>query len=131
MVNKGNGFPNISKASIKLTRWIGTPRSVIYHTLFFGGCFILPFFGVKFEDILLILTTGVSLEAIYLAIFIQMTVNRTSESLEDVGDDIEEIQDDIEEDDTNEARVQVQLEKLEVGLQKLLSEVESLKKQAK
>lgn len=79
---------------------------------------------------MLILTTAVSLEAIYLAIFIQMTVNRTSESLEEVEEDIEDLQEDIEEDETNEAKTRVQLENLETGLQRLLSEVENLKKQS-
>ena len=46
--------------------------------------------------ILLILTTIVSLEAIYLAIFIQMTVNRQAESLAEVEEDLEDIEEDIE-----------------------------------
>ena len=49
------------------------------------------------DDVLLILTTAVSLEAIYLAIFIQMTVNRNTAALEAVEDDIEEIAEDVEE----------------------------------
>ena len=40
-----------------------------------------------------LLTTAVSLEAIYLSIFIQMTVNRNTQSLEEVEEDIEGIQD--------------------------------------
>ena len=55
----------------------------------------MRFFGVSSADILLLLTTIVSLEAIYLAIFIQMTVNRHSEELEEVSEDIEEIQEDV------------------------------------
>lgn len=46
---------------------------------------------------LLVLTTLVSLEAIYLAIFIQMSINQTTESLEVVEHDIDEIQEDIDE----------------------------------
>lgn len=46
---------------------------------------------------MLFLTTIVSLEAIYLAIFIQMTVNRNTEELQEVGQDIDEIQEDIDE----------------------------------
>jgi len=53
--------------------------------------------GISASDILLILTTIVSLEAIYLAIFIQMTVNKHSEELEEVSEDIGEIQEDVEE----------------------------------
>ena len=57
----------------------------------------MRFFNVSASDILLILTTIVSLEAIYLSIFIQITVNRQSAELEEVSEDIEEIQEDVEE----------------------------------
>ncbi|MBI2595703.1 DUF1003 domain-containing protein [Candidatus Daviesbacteria bacterium] len=131
-------FYNIEKISNRMTGWIGTPQSVILHTLFFAGCFILPFYGVKIEDVLLVLTTAVSLEAIYLAIFIQMTVNRTSESLEEVqedvkelGEEVEDISDDIEdiqEDEEEDAKTKITLENIETDLQKLLGDVEHLKK---
>ncbi|OGK19393.1 hypothetical protein A3D80_00685 [Candidatus Roizmanbacteria bacterium RIFCSPHIGHO2_02_FULL_40_13b] len=81
----------------KATIWIGTPKSIALHTFFFIGIFTLHFFGFNIDQILLILTTAVSLEAIYLAIFIQMTVNRHTQSLESVEDDIEEIQEDVDE----------------------------------
>lgn len=45
---------------------------------------------------LLILTTVVSLEAIYLAIFIQMSVNKNSRDIEIIQEDVGEIQEDIE-----------------------------------
>ena len=85
------------KFSKKLTRWIGSPQSIMIHTIFFIAIFCLRFFGISASDILLILTTIVSLEAIYLAIFIQMTVNKHSEELEEVSEDIGEIQEDVEE----------------------------------
>ena len=77
--------------------WIGSGYSVIVHTVFFVGSFALGFMGVDWNTILLVLTTAVSLEAIYLAIFIQMTVNRNTESLAGVEYDIDEIQEDIDE----------------------------------
>lgn len=86
----------LEKISIKMTNWIGTPASLVVHTLAFIGIFALKFFGVGINDILLILTTAVSLEAIYLAIFIQMTVNRNTEAIEDIEEDIEDIQEDVE-----------------------------------
>ena len=87
-------FEDFSK---KLTHWIGSPQSIILHTIFFVAIFSLHFFGFSSSDVLLILTTLVSLEAIYLSIFIQMTVNRHAEELEEVSEDIEEIQEDVEE----------------------------------
>lgn len=57
----------------------------------------MGFVGVPWNDILLVLTTIVSLEAIYLAIFIQISVNRNTQSLLEVEEDIDEIQEDIDE----------------------------------
>ena len=104
--HNGNGNVNgnyklsvLEKISIKITEWIGTPYSLIIHTFFFIGIFILYLFGLTVDKILLILTTAVSLEAIYLSLFIQMTVNRNTESLEDVEEDIEDIQEDVTEEE--------------------------------
>ncbi|MFA6184785.1 MAG: hypothetical protein WCT51_01985 [Candidatus Shapirobacteria bacterium] len=91
----------LEEISEKLTRYIGTPLSIVIHTFLFVGIFSLKFVGFDMDKILLILTTIVSLEAIYLSIFIQMSVNRTTESLASVEKDIDEIQidvDDIQED---------------------------------
>lgn len=82
--------------AIKVTRWIGTPLSILIHTVFFVLAFVFYFLGVPFDTILLVLTTVVSLEAIYLSLFIQLSVNKNTQSLEDVGEDIEEIQEDVE-----------------------------------
>ncbi len=83
--------------SFRMTRWIGSSQSVFLHTVFFIAIFSLRFLGFSLDDILLILTTLVSLEAIYLAIFIQMTINQHGEDLEEVSEDIEEIQKDVDE----------------------------------
>jgi peptidoglycan hydrolase CwlO-like protein len=83
--------------SEKLTNSIGTPVSIIIHTFLFMGIFMLKFTGCSVDQILLILTTAVSLEAIYLAIFIQMSVNKTTKSLAIVEKDIDEIQEDVDE----------------------------------
>ncbi len=97
MVKITSNMNNLEKVSIKMTNWIGTPVSLVIHTVAFIGIFSLKFLGFHIEDILLILTTAVSLEAIYLAIFIQMTVNRNTESIEDLQEDVEDIQEDVEE----------------------------------
>jgi len=78
--------------------WIGSIPSLIAHTIFFITCFALPLFHiVNFDHMLLVLTTILSLEAIYLAIFIQMSVNKSSEHIEDLKEDVNEIQEDIDE----------------------------------
>ncbi|MSU73750.1 DUF1003 domain-containing protein [Candidatus Kaiserbacteria bacterium] len=86
----------IQKTALAVTRWIGSPTSVIVHTILFVGSFIAVLMGwIDFDRMLLVLTTIVSLEAIYLCILIQMTINYTTQELAGVSDDIEEMQEDI------------------------------------
>ncbi len=79
------------------TEWIGTSSSIIIHTILFIGIFSLSIIGYTTEQILIILTTAVSLEAIYLSIFIQMSINRNSLSLQEVEKDVDEIAKDVDE----------------------------------
>jgi peptidoglycan hydrolase CwlO-like protein len=130
----------------KFTTWVGSRTSVLLHTIFFVVMFVIPFFGVNVDKVLLVLTTVVSLEAIYLSIFIQMTVNQNTESLEEVEEDIEEIQSDVDEiqvdvgeiqedvdeiekdtDDIVKVKGSIELEHIHVMLKKLLEEVDRLK----
>ncbi|HEV8601390.1 MAG TPA: hypothetical protein VGQ87_02210 [Patescibacteria group bacterium] len=127
-------FKNIKDLPIKVTDWIGSSSSIFVHTLFFVGIFVLYLYNVPFQDILLILTTVVSLEAIYLSIFIQMTVNRNTQSLVEVEEDIDEIQEDIdklEEEEKAEPDTAMVLQTIENRLQSLINEIESLKKNQK
>ncbi|HEY4483427.1 MAG TPA: hypothetical protein VI953_04615 [Candidatus Paceibacterota bacterium] len=87
----------LDKFAHKATSWAGSTQSLVVHTLVFIGALALGFFGFGWDRVLLVLTTIVSLEAIYLSIFIQMTVNKHAESLQEVSQDVEEIQEDIEE----------------------------------
>ena len=134
-----------------LTRWTGSIPSLIVHTILFGGAFALGFFHVApWDSVLLVLTTLVSLEAIYLSLLIQMTVNRHSESLKEVGEDVEGIQEDIEEitedvegiqedveemteEDAEDAELEkrhlVSLEQLTKDVQRVLQDLEKFKKQ--
>ena len=87
----------IDKFSDKAIVWIGSIQSLIAHTFGFIISFSLSVFGlVEFDKMLLVLTTVVSLEAIYLSIFIQMSVNKSHEHIEDLKEDVTEIQEDIE-----------------------------------
>jgi len=90
--------------------------SIIAHTVFFLVFFILGLIGFNWNTLLLILTTVVSLEAIYLAIFIQMTVNQNTQSLAEVEEDIDEIQEDI--DDIQEDVDEIQFKKTLTTLSK-------------
>jgi chromosome segregation ATPase len=68
---------------------------------------------------LLVLTTVVSLEAIYLAIFIQMTVNRHTESLREVEADVDEIQEDIGEIQEDVDEIQEDVDELQEDLEEM------------
>lgn len=125
----------IEKMSEKLTDWLGTPASILVHSILFIGIFGLRIFKVGMNDILLLLTTVVSLEAIYLAIFIQMTVNRTTKSLKEVEKDIDDIQEDVQEisedndeDDAEEDVVIKAIKDIENRLEKLHKDVGQINK---
>lgn len=103
----------------RMTEWIGTPGSILVHTFLFVLAFVFVLFGVAVDTVLLVLTTVVSLEAIYLAIFIQMTVNRNTRSLEEVEEDIEEIQEDVKEIETDVGEISEDVEELAEDMDKI------------
>ncbi|MEI8270891.1 MAG: DUF948 domain-containing protein [bacterium] len=133
--------------SSKLVTWIGSPRSLLVHTIFFTVMVLLAFSDIGFDKVMLVLTTIVSLEAIYLSIFIQMTVNKHGKELEEVSEDIDEIQEDVDEiqkdvdeiqkdvdeiqedvEDIEEEKPKIIFEKIEKNLQDLINEINELKK---
>ena len=88
----------IRKTALGVTKWIGSPLSIAIHSVIFVGAFWLALSGlVHLDRMLLVLTTIVSLEAIYLSLLIQMTINYTTQSIEEVAEDIEGIQEDVDE----------------------------------
>lgn len=136
----------IEKIAIRFTQSIGSIWSLLIHTILFISPFAFYFLGVEFDKILLVLTTVVSLEAIYLSIFIQMSVNYQSKKLQSVQEDMEDIQKDVEEiqKDVEEIQEDVEeiqedeeedddsdLQKIKETLEKLMTEVIELKKQYK
>ncbi|MEK7093591.1 MAG: hypothetical protein AAB927_03865 [Patescibacteria group bacterium] len=110
----------IQKAALAITHWIGSPVSIIIHTLIFLTCFVAAWKGyILFEQMLLVLTTIVSLEAIYLSIFIQMTINYTTEAVEEVAEDVGEIQEDIGE-------IQEDVDELQEDVEDISEDVEEM-----
>lgn len=95
------------------TKWLGSTSSLIAHTFLFAAIFLAGILGVNWDHLLLILTTAVSLEAIYLAIFIQMSVNRTTQSLKAVEADIDEIQEDVDEIQKDVDEIQEDVEEIQ------------------
>ncbi len=147
----------LQRTASGVTRWVGSVPSIVVHTALFAGSFVLVWAGVlELDRMLLVLTTIVSLEAIYLAIFIQMTINLQAEVIEEVEHDIDEMQEDVEEiqedideiqEDVDELQEDVEemseeeeaeeirkrdqktrLEEIHTGLQKLMQDIEKLQK---
>lgn len=109
------------------TRWIGSTASLVVHTLLFIIAFALPLLHlVSFDKMLLVLTTIVSLEAIYLAIFIQMSVNKNSKDIEEIQEDVEEIQEDIEEIQEDVEEMQEDVEEIQEDVEEIQEDVEEI-----
>ncbi len=116
----------MQKTALAVTRWIGSPLSIILHTIIFIVAISILVEGLfSFDVVILVLNTAVSLEAIYLALFIQMTVNNQTESIEDVSEDIEGIQEDIGEIQENVDELQGDVEDISEDVEEM-SEEEAL-----
>lgn len=126
VANKSTFEHKAENIAFKMTGWIGSVWSLLAHTFLFLTSFSLVLFGVPFERILLVLTTLLSLEAIYLAIFIQMTVNQNTMSIKAVEEDIEEIQEDVHEIQEDVEDIQVDVEEMAEDVEEMQEDVEEL-----
>lgn len=120
----------LDKLAFRATKNIGSPYSILIHTILFAGIFGLHFFGINFDKILLVLTTIVSLEAIYLAIFIQMSVNLNTARLTEVSEDVGEIQEDIDEIQKDVDEIQEDVGGLEENVKGIGEEIEEDEREA-
>ncbi|HEY0010382.1 MAG TPA: hypothetical protein VGB97_00510 [Candidatus Paceibacterota bacterium] len=119
--------PEKEALTFRVTSWVGSVPSLILHTFVFASFFLVVVLGlVALETMLLVLTTLVSLEAIYLAIFIQMTVNSNTESLREVEEDIDEIQEDMEEIGEDIDELQEDVEEMSEDIDEIQEDVEEM-----
>jgi septal ring factor EnvC (AmiA/AmiB activator) len=112
--------------ALAVTGWIGSIPSVLVHTALFIGAFVLVLLGVDFDRVLLVLTTLVSLEAIYLSIFIQMSVNYQTRAIANVEKDIDEIQEDVEEIQEDVEEMQEDVEEIQEDIDEIQEDVEEI-----
>ncbi|MHB0865842.1 MAG: DUF1003 domain-containing protein [Minisyncoccota bacterium] len=123
MNEKNMPLPSIER----LTTWIGSVPSLVFHTSMFVAFFMLSIFRVlDWSLMLLILTTIVSLEAIYLAIFIQMTVNRQAQELAEVSEDVGDIQEDLEEISQDVDEIQKDVDEIQENVGEIQEDVEEI-----
>lgn len=88
---KKSHYEKLEEIAESAAIWIGSLASLFAHTVLFILMFALHFFGVSINNILLIATTIVSFEAIYLNIFVQMTVNKHSKHLKKHNEHLEHL----------------------------------------
>jgi len=111
----------------RVTSWVGSVESLIIHTGVFMAVFLLGIAGIASWDfLLLVLTTIVSLEAIYLAIFIQFTVNQQAKSLKEVEADVAEIQEDVEDITGDVEGIQEDIEEISEDIDEIQEGVEDI-----
>ena len=110
----------------RATAHIGSAPSLVVHTIVFIMVLSLPFFGVNLETALLLLTTAVSLEAIYLALFIQMSINRNTAQLEAVEEDLEEIQEEVGEIGEDVEEMQKDVDEISEDIEEIQEDVEEM-----
>ena len=104
------------------TSWIGSIESLIIHTLVFLSAFIFIAFGVSLEKVLAVLTNLLSLEAIYLAIFIQMSVNQNTQRLNQVETNIGDIAEDVD-------GIEQHIDEIAENVEEIAEDVEGIEKE--
>jgi low affinity Fe/Cu permease len=135
----------LEEFAFAVTRSVGSIESIVVHSVLFFASFVAVWTGlVPFDRMLLVLTTIVSLEAIYLSIFIQMTINYQAEDIDEIQEDIDEIQEDVDEiqedvdeiqedfeemsEDEKKDAEQKTLQEIQQDLQKLMGDIGRLQK---
>ncbi|HEY0979626.1 MAG TPA: hypothetical protein VGE23_02200 [Candidatus Paceibacterota bacterium] len=119
--------PYVPNVIERIVASIGSVPSLLVHSIAFASFFLLAVTGIlSWELMLLVLTTILSLEAIYLAIFIQITVNKHTQSLREVEEDIDEIQEDVEELGEDMEDIQEDLEEISEDIEEIQEDVEEL-----
>lgn len=120
---------SIERTAIKATYWIGSTSSLLIHTALFAFSFVMYFWGFEIDKILLVVTTLVSLEAIYLSIFIQMSVNRQARRLSAVARDVEEIQEDVEEIQEDVEGIEKDVDEIQKDVDEIQEDVEEIQEE--
>lgn len=133
--NINKPYIKVEKLATYIMEWIGSTISILIHSIIFLIFIALSLFSPYTQEFLLILTTVVSLEAIYLSIFIQMSMNthgkklnELQEGVEEIQEDVEEIQENVDDDDDDDDE---DLKKIWATLDILVKDVKELKKKSK
>jgi methyl-accepting chemotaxis protein len=121
--------------ALSVTRGVGSVPSVIIHTILFISAFALVLFGFDFDRVLLVLTTVLSLEAIYLSIFIQLSVNYQARAIasvekdhdvEEIAEDVGEIAEDVEDIQEAHEEIQEDIEEIQKDVEEIQKDVDEI-----
>ncbi len=119
----------MARGAENVTKWVGSTASVLLHTLLFAVSFMLPYLDlVSFDRMLLVLTTIVSLEAIYLSIFIQISLNMNNQNIEIIQEEIEEISEDIDEIGEDIEEIQKDVDEIGEDIEEIGEDIEEIQK---
>ena len=122
-------LPTIDAIADRATTWVGSTPSLIVHTLFFLCSFLgHALFKWDYSEILLTLTTVVSLEAIYISIFIQRAVNQQSVRLQDVEESIDEVEESITEVEKSLDEVEESITEVEKSIDEVEESIDEVEK---
>jgi len=132
MKNKKPHIPHVMSPIEKITSWVGSYTSLAVHTTVFALSFVSVLLGlIELDLMLLVLTTIVSLEAIYLAIFIQMSVNNQATILHEVEHDIDDIAEDIDEIQVDIDEIQEDVDEIQEDIDEIQEDVDEMTEEEK
>lgn len=113
----------LQNTALAVTRWIGSPASIVIHSIVFIVAFSSVLLNIiQFDTLLLVLNTIISLEAIYLALFNQLAINYANEGIQAVSKDIDEMQEDVEEIQENVEEIQEDVDELQEDVEEMSEE---------
>jgi peptidoglycan hydrolase CwlO-like protein len=107
----------IEKMVLNIINLMGSVSSLIIHTVFFVYAWL---FTTQ-----LFLTTVVSLEAIYLAILIQLSINFQTKRLEHIQENVEDIQENVEDIQENVEEIQGDVEEIQEDVEEINEDEEN------
>lgn len=115
---------NVETLSALIPRWIGSMESLIIHTVLFAASYLLILFGYSADIIFALVTNIVSLEAIYLSIFLLMSANIQLKKLHVVADSVKEIQEDVDEIQKDVDEIQENVDEIQEDVKEIQEEDE-------
>lgn len=119
----------MQKIFLQIPNLLGSTKSIVIHTISIITMFLLAFVGVEFDTILLIVTTVLTIEAIYLSLFLQLSMNQNSKDIEEIKQDADEIQHDLEEIQEDTEEIQKEIGEIQEDTEEIQKEVDELEEE--